>query len=35
MERFEPVLCECGFRLLCCASGAAFAIIAVALVIFR
>ncbi len=35
MERFEPVLCQCGFRLLCCASGSAFAIIAVALVIFR
>ncbi|MDB5699500.1 MAG: hypothetical protein JWN69_2304 [Alphaproteobacteria bacterium] len=35
MERFEPTLCQCGFGLLCCASGAAFAIIAAALLIFR
>jgi hypothetical protein len=35
MERFEPVLCQCGFRLLCCASGVAFVIIAGALLIFR
>jgi hypothetical protein len=35
MERFEPALCQCGFRLLCCASGAAMAIFGFALLIFR
>ncbi len=33
MDRYEPTLCQCGFGLLCCASGAALSICAVTLLL--
>ncbi len=33
MERFEPSLCQCSVGLLCCASGVAIGIFAIALVL--
>jgi hypothetical protein len=35
MQRFEPALCQCGFGLLCCASGIAGLLSGVAMLIFR
>jgi hypothetical protein len=35
MPRLESALCQCGFGLLCCMSGAAMLIFGVALLVFR
>lgn len=33
MLRFEPAFCDCGFRLLCCASGGAMFITVMTLIL--